>query len=618
MKGSRNDLINIKCQSNKNSKGGSRKSTRKSLYELSLSLFLSVWCIVFLFYSNIGLSHGNGGNSLLPDNSTSYPSTSNDKPCNCAYPYDANESYSHSNEMLIEFNITVNCNDSIVHGQETANSKHALQKTPGLEDVVWSVLGYSALMCDLGQQEEEQRANKTEQLRNGRTHPTYLDLDEFRNITRQEKGVGMPSQIVNISHRIEHDGEEYNYASASKGAKVLAHNKEAKGASNILGKDHDKYLRNPCSVGGKFVIVELAEETLVDVVKIANFEHYSSNFKEFELSGSLSYPTNAWFPLGNFVAANVKHIQSFKLPEPKWVRYLKLNLLSHYGSASYCTLSVLEVYGVDAIKRMLEDLIVASVQPTPSKLPTPNTTEMPSLNPEPSPSDGKGSGGVQDGVQTAKGIESISDVQKINIDLTMDPATINNIPDPILEVRQQSSGRIPGDTVLKILMQKVKSLELNLSVLEEYIRELNRRQGDALPELDKELSRISLLLEKSRTEIRDLMEWKEIMEEGITDLLSWRSFVSSQVNALVKENIMMRLDVERVLRDQKSLENKELTVLVVGVFFVCTAILKLVSKKTLKFLGVYKSDNNVYRTSRGWMLILVSSSLIIFITLLFS
>jgi hypothetical protein len=88
---------------------------------------------------------------------------------------------------------------------------------------------------------------------------------------------------------------------------------------------------------------------------------------------------------------------------------------------------------------------------------------------------------------------------------------LNSIPDPVVEVRQQPSGRIPGDTVLKILMQKVRSLELNLSVLEEYVKELNRRQGDVLPELDKELVRILSLLEKSRGEIKDLLGWKESM-----------------------------------------------------------------------------------------------------------
>lgn len=394
------------------------------------------------------------------------------------------------------------------------NSNNSLPEINRLQ-VVWSIFGYAALACDLQSQEplEAEKTTQAEQLPSRRTPTsTYPDLDEFRNITSQKKDGSSPSRVVNITHRLEPDGTAYNYASASKGAKVVAHNKEAKGACNILVKDHDQYLRNPCSVGEKFVVIELAEETLVDTVKIANFEHHSSNFKEFELSCSLSYPTDTWSPLGAFVAANVKHAQCFKLPEPKWVRYLKLNLLSHYGSEFYCTLSVLEVYGVDAIDRMLEDLIVASAGVVPSKLLEPNSTATPSLRPEVGQVDRKRERDVQNATETAStGTETSDDAQKLNVDATKTSVILNNIPDPVIEVRQHPNGRIPGDTVLKILMQKVRSLELNLSVLEEYIKELNRRQGAVLPEFDKEISRISSLLEKRRAEITDLLDWKESM-----------------------------------------------------------------------------------------------------------
>jgi hypothetical protein len=413
---------------------------------------------------------------------------------------------------MLELNTSTGCNNPNVH-HNFANSNKSRPEKNSME-VVWSVVGYAALACEVQPQEpQEDKTIQAEQLPSGRTpNPAYLNLDEFRNITRQEKSRATPSQLVNITHRLELDGTAYDYASASKGAKVVAHNKEAKGASNILGKDHDKYLRNPCSVGEKFVVIELAEETLVVTVKIANFEHYSSNFKEFALSGSLSYPTETWSPLGTFVAANVKHAQCFKLPEPKWVRYLKLNLLSHYGSEFYCTLSVVEVYGVDAMEQMLEDLIVTSAVPVPSKLPGPNSTAMPSLKQEFGPVDSKREGEVQNATETAGvGVDSGNDGQKLNVAATKSSAILNSIPDPVVEVRQQPSGRIPGDTVLKILMQKVRSLELNLSVLEEYVKELNRRQGDVLPELDKELVRILSLLEKSRGEIKDLLGWKESM-----------------------------------------------------------------------------------------------------------
>jgi len=54
------------------------------------------------------------------------------------------------------------------------------------------------------------------------------------------------------------------------------------------------------------------------------------------------------------------------------------------------------------------------------------------------------------------------------------------------------------DTVLKILMQKVRSLELNLSVLERYLEELTIRYGDLFSELDKELDENTLYLHQIR------------------------------------------------------------------------------------------------------------------------
>ncbi|OMO79788.1 hypothetical protein CCACVL1_13425 [Corchorus capsularis] len=566
-KASRNDETKTNKTIVKNSTNNINRNNGKNFYEVSLSVIISLWCLVFLFYSRLGLSHENGENLHAENRSTSSTTDSvcDDKLCSDAYSGVANGGDNCSNGTLLELNKSVICSNSTIY-QEFVKYEYSVRESKTLEEVVLRVLGYRAFICDLHEQEGQNRGEKGERP-HSKSSTTYLNLDEFRNITKQARTDDPPpGKLINITHRLESDGSEYNYASAMKGAKVVTHNKEAKGANNILGKDHDKYLRNPCSVEGKFVVIELAEETLVDAVKIANFEHYSSNFKEFELSGSLNYPTETWFPLGKFVAANVKQIQTFQLSEPKWLRYLKLNLLSHYGSEFYCTLSVVEVYGVDAIERMLEDLFVPSEQHVLAKLADSNSTG-PSAKPDVHSSDGKRNDEAQNGLQTASsGAENAEDVQKLNETVTKTPVTTSRIPDPLTDIKQLPVGRIPGDTVLKILMQKVRSLDLNLSVLEEYIKELNRRQGDVLPEISKELSRISLLLEKSKTEVKEITEWKEMTESRFEDLESWKAVVSSSVEALVRENSMLRLDVEKIVRDQASLESKELAVLAIDCF----------------------------------------------------
>lgn len=323
----------------------------------------------------------------------------------------------------------------------------------------------------------EKRISKTLEARD----PRYVNLEDK---SLKVNGSGVPSQLVtNVTHyRLEPDGTGYNYASAMKGAKVVDHSKEAKGASNVLGKDHDKYLRNPCSVSNKYVVIELAEETLVDTVRIANFEHYSSNPKEFSLSGSLSYPTEMWTPAGSFVAANVKQIQTFRLPEPKWLRYLKLNLTSHYGSEFYCTLSVVEVFGIDALEQMLEDLFVPP-ETLPSK---PAMLELKTA-------DEKQDGEVKSNRTDQTGKEN--EAQKKKDDVVV--KTINIMGDKKYEFREKHN-------VLKVMMQKVKLIEMNLSVLEDSVKEMKEKQ----PEVSLEMKRTLMLVEKSKADIREITEWK--------------------------------------------------------------------------------------------------------------
>ncbi|MBA0827350.1 hypothetical protein Goarm_012135, partial [Gossypium armourianum] len=360
------------------------------------------------------------------------------------------------------------------------------------------------------------------------SHSVPVGLDEFKSrafISKSKSGTGQ----AGITHRLEPGGKEYNYASASKGAKVLAYNKEAKGASNILGRDEDKYLRNPCSAEEKFVVIELSEETLVDTIVIANFEHYSSNLKAFELLGSLVFPTDAWINLGNFTATNVKLDQRFVLQEPKWVRYLKLNLLSHYGSEFYCTLSVIEVYGVDAVEKMLEDLISAQDNP---------------FGPEDGVRDQKQPASQMESTQrddinqnSHKEMGSEPPVDQLNVQFDI---TSNVVPNPIEEIRHQQVGRVPGDSVLKILMQKVRALDLNLSVLERYLEDLNYKYGNIFKEFDKDIGEKDKVLEKIKSNVKDLTESQNIIAKHVADIASWKSLVSVQLDTLVRDNADLR------------------------------------------------------------------------------
>lgn len=82
-------------------------------------------------------------------------------------------------------------------------------------------------------------------------------------------------------------------------------------------------------------------------------------------------------------------------------------------------------------------------------------------------------------------------------------------------------------------------------------------------------------------------------------------------------SMFCRLDVEKIRNNQANLESKELAVLLVSLFFAGLATLKLVSARLSTFFRSSQSDQ-ACRTYRGWVLILVSSSMTIFVTLLSS
>ncbi|CAN8304381.1 unnamed protein product [Cochlearia groenlandica] len=430
-----------------------------------------------------------------------------------------------------------------------------------------------------------------------------LGLDEFKSRASSSINKSSSSQVSGVTHRMEPGGKEYNYASASKGAKVMSSNKEAKGAASILSRDNDKYLRNPCSTEGKFVVIELSEETLVNTIKIANFEHYSSNLKEFEVQGTLVYPTDTWVHMGNFTAANVKHEQNFTFVDPKWVRYLKLNFLNQYGSEFYCTLSVIEVYGVDAVERMLEDLIYVQGNVNTSK-----TRERDSeQNEKP----------LQQQADSSKGDDSVDrdthgESSRVNNTVAeaeeSKPRSSNKLSDPVEEVRHHQPGsRMPGDTVLKILMQKLRSLDLNLSVLERYLEELNKRYSNIFKEMDLETDAREKVIATLRLEVEGMKDRQERMVSEAEEMKEWRKRVETDMVRGEKEKENMRERLEEAWKRLEWMEKKGLMLFTVCLGFGTVAVLAVV-------VGIMGTGGRGEKTGGGaWLLLLISSTLVMFV-----
>lgn len=173
-------------------------------------------------------------------------------------------------------------------------------------------------------------------------------LDELEidaNIFGGEDEVSGGSEADNLDKQYK---DRFNYASFDCAATILKTNKEAKGASNILGGNKDSYMLNKCSAPKKFVIVELCQDILVDTVAIGAYEFFSSMFRHIRISVADRYPVpeHEWKVLGDFEARSVRDLQYFHIKNPLiWTRYIRVEFLSHWGHEFYCPVSVLRVYG---------------------------------------------------------------------------------------------------------------------------------------------------------------------------------------------------------------------------------------------------------------------------------
>ncbi|KAI9276519.1 UNC-like C-terminal-domain-containing protein [Sporodiniella umbellata] len=151
------------------------------------------------------------------------------------------------------------------------------------------------------------------------------------------------------SNNVYEKTKRFNYASVDCAATVRKSNKEAKGMQSILIESKDQYLLNRCS-SDKFVIINLCEQIRVDTIVMANFEFFSSTFRDFKVYGAAKYPTEDWSLLGQWQAKNTRDLQVFRVPESPWTNYIKIEFLTHYGHEYYCPLSLVRVHGMSMME----------------------------------------------------------------------------------------------------------------------------------------------------------------------------------------------------------------------------------------------------------------------------
>ncbi|TPX71556.1 hypothetical protein CcCBS67573_g06184 [Chytriomyces confervae] len=199
--------------------------------------------------------------------------------------------------------------------------------------------------------------------------------------------------------------DPYNQASFDCGALILATNKGASSTTSILNKSKDQYMLNRCKnvdpkaaassyalsnnsgangspkrgvrggnaansvgsgAGANFVIIELCNTIKIDTLVLANFEYFSSTFKDFNVYITDQYPPKVdaplggWSLLGSFHAANVRDFQYFKVKEPLFfTRFVKIEFLTYFGNEYYCPLTQVKAFGKTEIEAFREEEIIS-------------------------------------------------------------------------------------------------------------------------------------------------------------------------------------------------------------------------------------------------------------------
>ncbi|XP_053185362.1 SUN domain-containing ossification factor-like [Scomber japonicus] len=181
-----------------------------------------------------------------------------------------------------------------------------------------------------------------------------MEVEKEKTLSTHTSNNGAPHTVKKVQKNFN------NYASVECGAKILGSNPEAKSTSAILKENMDMYMLNPCS-NKIWFIIELCEPIQLKQLDIANFELFSSTPKDFLVSISDRYPTNKWLKLGTFHGRDERTVQSFPLDEhlyAKYVKmftkYIKVELVSHFGSEHFCPLSLIRVFGTSMVEEYEE------------------------------------------------------------------------------------------------------------------------------------------------------------------------------------------------------------------------------------------------------------------------
>lgn len=340
--------------------------------------------------------------------------------------------------------------------------------------------------------------------------------------------------------------DKFNYASIDCAATIIKTNSQAKGASAILVENKDSYLLNQCSVPNKFVIIELCQDILIDSVVAGNFEFFSSMFHNIRISVSDRFPTTQWTVLGEFEAENIRDLQSFKIENPLiWARYLKLEILSHYGDEFYCPLSVVRVHGKTMMEefKMTEEKEATEIEQEKNNVMDSTLENISTINP---PNTSEECAVVLPHLAL---LEFLKDVNST----TYDYCEAVNIPEP--ESSHTMEAKTTQESIYKNIMKRLSLLESNASLSLLYIEEQSKLLSTAFTKLERRQSQYfeSLVDSFNKTMLNQLAYFKDAYTNIQVETTSLLETQESNHKQLLEESSNQIIVIGNELRFQKRL-----------------------------------------------------------------
>ncbi|ODQ51254.1 hypothetical protein SAICODRAFT_60252, partial [Saitoella complicata NRRL Y-17804] len=359
--------------------------------------------------------------------------------------------------------------------------------------------------------------------------------------------------------------ERFNYASFDCAATVLKTNGDAKGSSAILVENKDRYMLNKCSADNKFVIVELCDDILVDTVVLANFEFFSSMFKDVRFSVSDRYPVkeSGWHKLGVFEAANSRIVQAFRIDNPLiWARYLRIEFLSHYGSEYYCPLSLVRVHGttmMEEYKHQEDELR------------------------EKDEGEGDEDEAVEERTESIKVVEAVQPRCQTETATTTVTKTIETdaaMPKPLESVKGESgleeapppAGPTTQESIYKQITKRLALLEANATLSLQYIEEQSRMLRDVFGKTEKkQAARLAKMFDQLNNTLSmqlDVLklQYTQLAQATVHELDSHRSSTEHEVSEV---NTRLSLLASEVIF-QKRMSIAQSTLLLATLIFIFT------------------------------------------------